>query len=156
MNCIRCGIFLIIGAILGIQLKNFINFEVALVILALGILSMAGIGMIAGSTFFLLNIKDEDFINWCLDRIVFIFAGFYFPVDMLPEYIRWVTAYIPQSYIYDSLRRILILGEGWSQTIVQAATNLLIFTMVLFPSGLFLFIRGIEVAEKKGELTRWS
>ncbi|MCS7364711.1 MAG: ABC transporter permease [archaeon GB-1867-035] len=156
MGIMRSGIFVVISLILGVSFSSTIDLGALLVVLLLGILCMTGIGLIAGSVFFLLNVKDEDLVNWILDRAVHLFSGFYFPIELLPKNVRIIGIFIPQTYIYDSMRRILVLGESLSQTIIHSIFVLLTFMLILLPLGYFLFTYSIRIAEKKGELTRWT
>jgi ABC-2 type transport system permease protein len=135
------------------------------------LVSSFGIGMMSASTFYLFDFKRTNepvrfFIQEVLAALV---AGTYYPVTVLPYSLQIVAAFLPHTYAYDALRRLLCpdtdLGAPNlvlhrmlpSMTPLQVDGLALAVSIILFiPLGLWLYRAGIEKARRNGTLTRWQ
>ncbi|MCX6666313.1 MAG: ABC transporter permease [Euryarchaeota archaeon] len=131
---------------------------VVLPILLLLIISLSGIGLISASMFMLANAKgDIEPISWGIGVLSGLLTGVYFPPEYLPLSIQMISKILPQTYAIDAIRRILIYGEGISSPSIQwTLFYLVLFSVIIFPFGMWMFNRGIKKAERDGTLARWS
>ena len=108
--------------------------------------------------FFLLNAKGEvEPISWIVTTISGVFAGVYFPVSQLPSQLQLISRALPQTYGLEGIRKIIFDGYGIDNFEIQMILlYLLIFILILFPLGFYIFKYGIKKAEKEGTLARWA
>jgi len=134
------------------------DFGVALLAMLLGMAAVIGIGLIAASTFTLLNAKQwSNPVTWFVNFLVGLVSGVYFPLDVLPEWARTIGYLLPQTYAYDAARIALLSGASITNPlIVKDLSELILFSFVTIPAGVFFFKRSLRKAEKDGTLSRWS
>jgi ABC-2 type transport system permease protein len=122
---------------------------------ALGVLSLAGMGIMMGA---LTMMMARHF--WSLGEAVaaslYLFSGAIFPLDVLPPAIRWLGFLLPITYWLEAARRAL-LGAGaagfetlapWSDT--QLVAVLAAFTAVLLAGSGFVYRWALHRAKEKG------
>lgn len=129
-----------------------------------------GIGAISASSFYLLNIKrGTEPVRFVVQQLLAtLLAGTYYPITVLPRPLQWLACFIPHTYAFDALRRLMDPGAEmavpvlpvqrwipWPPLAVDAAA-LGLMTAVLLPLGFLLYGRGIEKARRDGTLTRWQ
>ena len=149
------------------------RFQFSLAALGFTILLLAaafGIGAISASSFYLLNIKrGTEPVRFIVQQLLAtLLAGTYYPITVLPRPLQWVACFIPHTYAFDALRRLLDPGANmglpvlpvqrivpWSPLTVDAVA-LGLMTAILLPLGFLLYGRGIEKARREGTLTRWQ
>lgn len=133
-------------------------------------LSTFGIGMISASSFYLLNFKrGNEPISFILqDVVIALVGGYYYPVNVLPQYLQILASFIPHTYALDLFRRALLPGASLIQPvlplqyvlnfspIVVDSLALTLLSLILFPLGFYLYYLGIQKARKEGTLTRWQ
>lgn len=126
-------------------------------ILLLLIISLSGFGLISASMFMLINAKGNiEPVGWGIATLSGLIAGVYFPPEYLPSSVQILSKFIPQTYAIDAIRRILLQGENLSSHTIQLSIGyLVVFSIILFPLGMWLFNRGIKKAERDGSLARW-
>lgn len=149
---------------------NFSQWPMALWFTVLFLAAGFGIGLISASSFYLLNIKKgTEPVRFIIqDLLAALFAGAYYPVNVLPRPFQWVACLIPHTYAFDALRRLLDPGANasvpvlpiqhvlpWSPIVVDEVV-LGLLSVILLPLGFYLYGRGIEKARRDGTLTRWQ
>lgn len=90
---------------------------------------------------------------WVLTLISLV-AGLYFPVEVLPEWIRWTSEVQPFTPATDLLRHVLVdtpLRDSWAEGLAK----LVGFTVVLLPLSLLVADRAIRVGRRRGTLTEY-
>ncbi len=132
-----------------------INWPVLLVSTALGVLSLAAMGMVMGSTTMMLA---RHF--WSLGEAVagalYLFTGAIFPLEVLPVWIRWFGFCLPATYWLEAARRAL-LGPGVvGFPTLAGLTNLQLigilsgFTLALTTFSVFFYRWALHAAKEKG------
>jgi len=125
--------------------------------LALGVLltllSSVGLGILSAS--FILYFKRGDPINFFLSSLTTFFGNVFFPVEQLPESLRWVSDYLPITWSLRVVRYALLEGgvpfPSWKGDLVPLA----ILTMVILPVGLVLSRVAIRKAKQEGSLIQY-
>ncbi len=163
----------IVGAFGMLLFGAQFRFQFSLAALGFTILLLAaafGIGAISASSFYLLNIKrGTEPVRFIVQQLLAtLLAGTYYPITVLPRPLQWVACFIPHTYAFDALRRLLDPGANmglpvlpvqrivpWSPLTVDAVA-LGLMTAILLPLGFLLYGRGIEKARREGTLTRWQ
>ena len=100
--------FLIAIVIFGLQLPH-VNWLGTLLCIAL----TAPIFMMLGvmSCAILIVVKRGDPINWIFSGLGSLLAGTMFPVEVLPNWLQWVSAAIPLTHTLEVMRRCMLMGS---------------------------------------------
>jgi ABC-2 type transport system permease protein len=142
----------------------------ALLVSLLTFIAAFGIGTISASMFYLINLKQgEEPIQFLIQGLLAgLVAGAYYPVTVLPQPLQVVALFLPHTYAFDALRRLLdpgadlltpnLLVHGWFglSPVMSDVVALALFSVVLMPLGYFLYVHGVEKARRNGTLTRWQ
>ncbi len=149
---IRVLAYLLLGVIFfGVSLKNT-NILAAGIIFILSILCFASIGI--ASAGFILIFKRVEPITWVMATFTGLVSGTYFPIEILPNYIRTISYFIPVTYSLRGLRGAILNGYS----IVQIFPDILAlcgFFIVLFPLGIFIFRMAIKNVKIDGSLVHY-
>ncbi len=146
---LRVIVYLLTGvAFFGVHLH--VNHVVTLLlVLVLTILSFWGIGLLSAA--FVIVFKQKSPISWAIGAMSGLFGGVMFPVELLPAWLKPISALLPITYSLDALRMILLGGAGIGDVYKQIII-LFIFTIVLMGVGLIVFQRGMKMARQQGSL----
>jgi len=110
---------------------------------------MFGFGLIfAGLTIWLKNIGA---VSSVIQSISMFFCGVYFPLTVLPEFLRPIAMYIPFYYPIEGLRRSLITTTPSTELITYSCIvlGLAVFFILL---GIYILHKGLIKAKKDGSL----
>jgi ABC-2 type transport system permease protein len=125
------------------------NWLAALVLTALTLLALSGWGFLSAA--FVLMFKRAEPLSWLVDVTLFMLAGVYFPIQVIPWGLRVFAYLLPLSYALEGLRFALMLGQGldhlWSYALI-----LLGFTVLLLPTGIWGFRLAIDRVRRGGGL----
>ncbi len=67
-------------------------------------------------------------------------TGVFFPLDSVPDWMRWIAYFIPLTYANDAMRIVMIKGQGLS-AIAGDLIILLVFSILIFAFAIRLFRR---------------
>ena len=164
---IRVLIYLVGGWLfLGFTWPAASGVFLSLVLLVLGVVACTGLGLAAASMVYLLDARGgQDPIQFFVEVVSGLVAGVYFPLSILPGWMRWLAYLIPHTYAIDGIRRafygvstIPLLGIHESipvNPIILDAVVLAIYGLIGIPVGWRLFRKGIDLARTDGRLARW-
>lgn len=146
---LRVAAYLLLGWLFfGFNLTKT-NFAAALIILALTIISFSGLGIISAS--FILVFKKGDPINWFFNGISRFLGGVYFPVALLPAWLKKISYFLPITYSLEAMRKAIILGSSLKELIPQLS-GLIFISIIFFPLGILSFKLALRKAKKDGSL----
>jgi len=145
------GMQLVIGALVGADFSQA-NWGAALLVLGLSLVSLLSYGLF--SVAFVVVFKRGDPINWFINSVAYVFSGVFFPVALLPVWLRVISYALPFTYALRALRGALMRGEGvallWPDLLV-----LLGFTAVLLPLSLWVMRYAVRYLKERGELVHY-
>ncbi len=149
---IRVGVYLFFATFLfGVDL--YTNSLGALSIgVALTLLSSVGLGILSAS--FILYFKRGNPINFLLSGMTTFFGSVFFPVQQLPEWIRWVSDYLPITWALRVVRGALLKGSSFEE-LRPDLIQLAILTLILLPLGLVASRFAIRKAKREGSLVQY-
>jgi ABC-2 type transport system permease protein len=128
------------------------NIPLALLFLILTTLVLACFGILSAS--FAMVFKRGDPFAIILGTGSALFSGVLFPTQLLGKDFGIVSKILPATYGLDGIRRVLILGESFSQ--VQGPLSvLLIFLLILLPFSVWVFERAVRRAKREGSLIQF-
>jgi ABC-2 type transport system permease protein len=148
----RVAIYLTIAVLLfGVQL-----YTNSLVLLGLGVvltlLSSAGLGILSAS--FILYFKRGNPINFLLSAMTTFFGTVFFPKEQLPQWVQWVSDYLPITWSLRIVRGALLQGRGFDE-LGPDLVQLAVLTVILLPAGLLASRFAIRHAKREGTLVQY-
>lgn len=118
----------------------------------LTLLSSVGLGILSAS--FILYFKRGDPINYVLSATTTLFGSVMFPVERLPESIRFVSDYLPVTWSLRVVRQALLKGVPFGE-LQGELLRLAALTAVLLPAGVFASRYAIRAAKRRGNLVQY-
>jgi ABC-2 type transport system permease protein len=147
---INAIVYLFFGALFFKVNFTQINIASALLILILTVVSLSSIGVISAS--FIMVFKKGDPISWLVTISSGFFSGVFFPVDVLPKYLRVFSYFIPLTYSLKGLRHAILQGYTIRMLMPDIAA-LFIFCIILVPLSTKIFGYALRCAKVSGSLT---
>lgn len=135
------------------------NLPAVSIVLILAVVALTGLGLMAASTFSLLNARQwgKEPVSWLVGFGVTLLSGVYFPPTVLPVWLQQAGAWLPQTHALHAARLCLSGQAGLGDAVVVGEIFLLLkFTAVTLPVGLLLFAAGVRKMKQEGKTTRWS
>jgi ABC-2 type transport system permease protein len=127
----------------------------ALLMFFLTITALYALGMLFASLFMLYGREAWHTAN-LLQEPVYLLSGLYFPISYLPFAIQLLASLIPLTFGLDGIRRVIILGQGITDTWLNVAV-LVVFILILLPLAKFALNYMENLGKKEGRLTlRWQ
>jgi ABC-2 type transport system permease protein len=128
------------------------NWETAAVVIAVGSLSLIGLGILAGVLPLLYPERGEQ-MSFMVQSVVLLVSGVYYSVETLPAWLRAVSYLSPATYMLRAVRHALIdgasLGREAGDLAIMAA-----FAFALIPLSIAVFSAAERWAKKTGRLKR--
>lgn len=144
-------IYLLLGLFLGLDLSAA-NIPLALVTLLLSVAVFAAIGIIAAGI--IMVIKRGDPLTTLIGSVSALLGGIYYPIELLPEWLRAVSHLLPITYAVRLMREALLAGAGWREAFPDLLA-LAIFAAVLLPAAFFAFRLAVDRARAAGSLAQY-
>lgn len=139
------------GLFLGVDLSGA-NVGAALLILALTIISFSSLGILAAS--FIMVLKRGDPVTWLFSAVSGLLGGVYYPIEILPGWLKVLSALLPVSYSLRGMRLALLEGASFKVLRLDLLV-LLAFSVVLVPLSLAAFRYAVGRAKIDGSLAHY-
>ena len=94
----------------------------------------------------------SEWFIWPIPALISPFAGVLYPVSVLPQWMQWVSRFLPPSYIFEGLRKIISGGEV--QWYLLAWSICLALGYILLAYGFFIHV--YKHALRTGLIARYS
>jgi ABC-2 type transport system permease protein len=144
--------YLMMAALLFQAHLDWSNILSAITVVLLSILAHAGVGLINAS--FVLVTKRPSPLARFLGLITNLLTGVYYPIEVLPHWLRLFSYLLPTTYSLDALRRTMLQNAS----LIDVRHDLLAlggFTAVLLPVGLITFRFAVRWAKIDGSLSQY-
>jgi ABC-2 type transport system permease protein len=129
-----------------------VSWATAAVVLAVGSLSLIGLGILAGVLPLLYPERGEQ-MSFMVQSVVLLVSGVYYSVETLPAWLRAVSYLSPATYLLRAVRHALIDGASLGREAGDLAI-LATFAVVLIPLSIATFSAAERWAKKTGRLKR--
>jgi ABC-2 type transport system permease protein len=126
------------------------NYLASIVILVLSIISLAGIGMISAGI--IMVTKQGDPVSWFVSIISAFLSGVYYPIEVLPKFLKSLALVLPNTHALIALRQALINNYSIWQVKDQVMI-LFVFSLITVPLGIVAFRKGFDRARREGSLS---
>lgn len=147
-----------IGLYFAIGLFAFhFNFDLTNVLSALlaGFLTLTtfmGLGILAAA--FILKFKRGNPIAWLMASLGELFGGVYFPTTILPDWMKSISNWMPMTHALTALRKSILSGADVA-AISENLWFLLVFTLVVWPIGIWAFQAALRRSQVDGSLSHY-
>ncbi len=128
------------------------NFATAAVMMILGSASFIGIGMMA-AVLPLMYVERGAQMTFVLQSLLLLVSGVYYSVEVLPEWMQFLSKFSPATYVLDGVRQGLIDGTPITE-LWDDVWPLAIMAVVFIPLGIWIFGRAERYAKRTGKLKR--
>jgi ABC-2 type transport system permease protein len=139
--------FIVVGATLAITLpSSLLSLIPAFLTLLVGLIPLFGIGFLFAG--FVIRFKEPYIFTQIVNLLFATLTGTYYPVTFLPYWVQFVSGILPQTYVIDDMRRIILAN--------QTLVNLYGSVFILLALALTYPILGyaiFEQIEKKAGVT---
>ncbi|MBU1853439.1 MAG: ABC transporter permease [Candidatus Omnitrophica bacterium] len=148
----RVFIYILLGVLFfGVNLNNA-NILAAILILCLSIICFSCMGISAAGL--VLIFKRMNPVTWIIGGFTGLVGGVYFPVEILPIWIRGISYILPLTYSLKGLRGALLYGNSIRELMPEILL-LCIFIIVLFPLSTLIFKKAMKKTKIDGSLVHY-
>jgi ABC-2 type transport system permease protein len=144
-------LFIVVAFFFDLSLPNA-DFAAAFVVLVAGSLAFIGIGVMT-AVLPLISPEKGAQLGFVAQGMLLVVSGVYYPVEVLPQWMQWLSVISPATYVLEGIRQAILDGAGLS-TMWDEIWPLLLIGAVAAPVGLWVFRRGEIYAKKHGKLKR--
>lgn len=144
-------LYLLGGSLMGMSLAK-VNIPVALLVFLLSEIAFSSIGILSAT--FTLVFKRGDPLLWLFGGLSWLLGGVYYPVDVLPRFLRDAAQLLPITHALVAMRAALL--EHASAAAISPQLGLLAaFGLVGLPLSLLAFHWGVQWAKVTGTISHF-
>jgi ABC-2 type transport system permease protein len=140
--------FVVAMSAFGLSLAQA-NIGAALIAVLLTLTTFMGLGVLSAA--FILKFKKGNPVTWLIASAGELFGGVYFPTDILPDWMKSVSQWVPMTHALSALRKSLLSNAG-VDVIGKDLLYLLLFTLVIWPVGIVAFRIALRKSQEDGTL----
>ena len=144
-------LFIVVAFFFDLDMPNA-DFLAAFVVLVVGSVAFIGIGIMT-AVLPLISPEKGAQLGFVAQGMLLVVSGVYYPVEVLPQWMQWLSVISPATYVLNGIRDAILNGAGLS-TMGDELWPLLLIGVVSAPVGLWVFRRGEIYAKKHGKLKR--
>lgn len=102
-------------------------------------------------------IKRGDPIAWGFTWMTQLVSGVFYPLGILPWYLKWVGFALPLTYSLDGIRRAFMNGETMFDSVIIQTDflALILFILIMVPLSLQVFSWAYHRAQRQGTLGQY-
>jgi ABC-2 type transport system permease protein len=142
-------LFAVIVAFIGLDIPDA-NYAASVALLAIASVSFIGIGMMT-AVLPLISPEKGTQLGFIAQGLMLVVSGVYYSVDVLPQWMQWISKISPATYALRGIRASILEGAGLAWADVWP---LIVIGIVSVPLGLYVFRTGERYAKKHGKLKR--
>ena len=128
------------------------NWLAAALVIAVGSLSLIGLGILTGILPMLYPERGEQ-MSFMVQALVLLVSGVYYAVNVLPSWLQAASAASPATYLLRGIRGAVIDGRGIGG-LGEVLVVLAVFGIALVPASLAAFAAAERWARRTGRLKR--
>jgi len=136
------------GLVLGVAFSHadWLGF---IIVLLTSAAALSGIGIALGGL--VLVIKRGTVVASLATFLMGLLGGAFFPVAVLPAWLRPLADVVPTRFAFDGLRAALYRGGGWGGDVVALA----LIAAVSLPAAMWLFGAALNYGRRSGTLVQY-
>lgn len=141
----------IAAALFGMDIQ-WSTAPLALPIALLGTLAFAPFALLLAAS--VLTIKQAGMGAGFVVTGIALIGGFFFPVELLPDWIEWTSEVQPFTPALEALRYLLV-GRPMEGPVWEAALKIALFALVLLPVAVWTLTASIRFAQRRGTIIEY-
>jgi ABC-2 type transport system permease protein len=122
------------------------------VLILLTFICFSSLGIIAAG--FIMVYKRGDPVVWVFSTLSALLSGIYYPVAVLPGWLKQAAYWLPNTYALEAVRKVLLQGATLG-AVKEELSILALFCAVLMPLSLLTFHLAVHRAKVDGSLTHY-
>jgi ABC-2 type transport system permease protein len=142
-------LFAVVALFFGLHFPHA-DFGAAMLLLAVASASFVGVGMVT-AVLPLISPEKGAQLGFIAQGFLLVVSGVYYPVSVLPDWMRWLSTISPATYALRGIRAAVLDGRAAAWRDVGP---LLLLGVVAIPLGLLVFRTGERYAKRHGKLKR--
>ena len=132
----------------GLMLNNA-NVPAAVLSIGLTLTTFMGLGILAAA--FILRFKKGNPVTWLIASTGELFGGVYFPTEILPDWMRSVSQWVPMTHALTAIRKSLLANADMA--VIQDDLFFLgMCTLIIWPIGILAFQFALRKSQEDGTL----
>lgn len=143
-------VFIMIAVLFGVQMK--VNILLSLLILTLTVICISGIGLMSAGI--IMVTKKGDPVGWIFTTLTGLLSGVFYPISVLPQYLKALSYILPPTYAMYALRKALLVGASF-HSVEKQIFILIAMSLITVPAGIFTFRWGFNEARRRGSLIEY-
>lgn len=143
-----CVYFVVAASAFGLSLGQA-NPAAAVASILLTLTTFMGLGILAAA--FILRFKKGNPVTWLIASAGELFGGVYFPIEILPDWMKSISQWVPMTHALSALRQSLLSNAGFG-VIQDDLFFLTAFTLLIWPVGVFAFKYALKKSQADGSL----
>lgn len=144
------AVYILLGAYLFKIDFTGVNLLSTLIILVLTIASFSGLGILSAA--FIMVFRRGNPVSWVISTLEGIVGGVYFPVSVLPGWLKSLAQFLPITHAIRGLELAVYRGYSPAQ-LAKEIGFLALLSIILLPMSVFLFKQSIRKARKDATLS---
>jgi len=149
LNTFHVVVYLAVGSLLGGVHLRWTQLPLVLLVLLLSACAFSCLGILSAS--YIVLFKKGDPLAWLFMVSASLLGGVYFPLALLPEWIRQPAAWIPMAPCLEALRGLLLQNAGLSG-IAAPLGILAIWALAGLPLSSLVFRWALHKGRQTGSL----
>lgn len=141
----------VVSLFFDLDLSNA-NYLGALLVLAVGSISLLGFGIMA-AVMPLLSPEKGQQVSYIVSSVLLLVSGVYYEVEVLPGWMQAIATFSPVTYALQGTRAALLEGAGVG-VLWGSIWPLILMGLVFVPVGIWVFHLGEVYAKRTGKLKR--
>ena len=105
-------LFVVVAFFFDLEMPNA-DFLAAFVVLVVGSVAFIGIGMMT-AVLPLISPEKGAQLGFVAQGMLLVVSGVYYPVEVLPQWMQWLSVISPATYVLDGIRDAILDGAGLS------------------------------------------
>lgn len=128
------------------------NLAGGVVILVAGSLSFIGLGIVGSVLPLLFPERGAQMVH-VIQALLLLISGVYYPISVLPGWMRVLSRISPATYVLEGIRGALIQSVA-IDTLAPTVLTLTLMGLVMIPIGVWIFGQAEQYAKRTGKLKR--
>lgn len=142
-------LYFVVGfAAFGLRLPEA-NIGTATVAVMLTLTTFMGLGILAAA--FILRFKKGNPVAWIIATSSELLGGVYFPIEILPDWMKSISNWVPMTHALQALRKSLLNNAGFEE-VGSHLLYLVLFTLIIWPVGIATFKWALAKSQDDGTL----
>ena len=131
-------LYLVVGVLFyGLVLPSIDMLLLVMLALVMGSIASLGLSFLVASTIWLTGVlMPQSPLLWFLEVLVSLASGVYFPVDLLPGWLKSFSYFLPHYYCVGAIRSIFAFKSNF---FADYAVKLFIYMVASISIGLYVF-----------------